>query len=172
MHFAVIIGLKKYKLPLKISNTKLNFTLPSLSVWGHGRVLPPQNSVGSPGYTSGLGDVICRPHSSMAALLCHLVHGHIRLSHHHRHRGLLHRTVRFGALRLRETQGLLVFAIVWCYANAINLFEVTLRHVCLHVPVWVFYVVCLSVYKTASLDSVNRLFAQVPDFCVFAWTLD
>lgn len=82
--------------------------LPSFSlspILGHGRILPPQNCVGSSWYPPGLRDVICCPHSSVAVLLCHLLHGHLRLRHHHCHRGLLYRAVRLGALHLRETQG-------------------------------------------------------------------
>lgn len=83
---------------------KQNGTL-FLSLLGHGGVLPPQNSVGSSGYSLGFWDTICCPHTTVAALLCHPLHCHIWLCHHNRNRGLFYRAVRFGTLRLWETQG-------------------------------------------------------------------
>lgn len=84
---------------LKNANCQ-NKTYPPLSLEGYGRVLPSQNSVGSPGYSPGLWDIVCCAHSSVATLLCHLLHRNIRLCHHHRHRGLLYRAVCLGTLHL------------------------------------------------------------------------
>lgn len=97
-----------------LPNTWQNKTYPPLSLTGYGRVLPPQNSVGSPGHSPGLWDIVCCANSSVATLLRHLLHRDIWSCHHHRHRGLLYRAVCLGTLHLWETQGRLACVIVCC----------------------------------------------------------
>lgn len=134
-------------LVIQTIKTEIN---PPLSHQGHGGVLPPQNSVGSSGYSPGFRDAICRPHSSMAALFRHPLHCHLRLGHHHRHCGLLYWAVCLGALRLRENPGRLI-CVFLCQRHDIHLLEA-----CCFFRVWVIFILVCVVTFDMCEDKVKE----------------